>query len=199
MNSVLSSIETQLPYYLSKDRKEGLLKALKDFPDNMDYYLDKNSSLNSEILQGDGLNSLKIIQYETLATKSIRGILLSNSCDLDSNNSRDRGLKAVIAPIIKLSKYKLILERIGVTEDKILAKMANIKAQKVTDIFYLPPVNSCDEEHIVILDDLHSIPLKFLSLETQNEKIFTLSQAGFYLFLLKISVHFCRFHENIER
>lgn len=199
MKSVLNSIENQLPYYLSKDRKEGLLEALKDFPKHMDYYLDKNSLLNSEILQGDGLNSLKIIQYETLATKNIRGILLSNSCDLDSNNSRDRGLKAVIAPIIKLSNYRLILERAGITEDKILAKLASIKAQNVTDIFYLPPVNSCDQEHIVILDDLHSIPLQFLSLGTNNEKIFTLSQAGFYLFLLKISVHFCRFHENIER
>ena len=109
-------------------RKEGLLEALKDFPEHMDYYLDKNSLLNSEILQGDGLNSLKIIQYETLATKNIRGILLSNSCDLDSNNSRDRGLKAVIAPIIKLSNYRLILERAGITEDKILAKLSSIKA-----------------------------------------------------------------------
>lgn len=35
--------------------------------------------------------------------------------------------------------------------------------------------------------------------KNQSIKLVTLSQQGFYMFLLKLSIHFCRFQENIAR
>ncbi|MGZ5601252.1 MAG: hypothetical protein ACXWFX_11735, partial [Methylobacter sp.] len=56
-----------------------------------------------------------------------------------------------------------------------------------------------ESDHIVLLDDLHTLPVKLFCEKNDREKQFTLSQAGFYLFLFKLSIHFCRFHENVLR
>lgn len=52
---------------------------------------------------------------------------------------------------------------------------------------------------MALLDDLHTMNLKKFEDISERKKILTLSQIGFYIFLFKISVHFCRFHEAIER
>ena len=72
-----------------------------------------------------------------------------------------------------------------------------IRAQGVTSIFYLPADDLLEEEHVALLDDLHSMPLEAHG--QAAEKLFTLSMAGFYLFVFKLSVHFCRLHENVDR
>ena len=53
-----------------------------------------------------------------------------------------------------------------------------------------------EEDYVVLLDDLHSIPL---ASHPGDQKLFTLSMAGFYLFIFKLSVHFCRLHEHVDR
>ena len=35
--------------------------------------------------------------------------------------------------------------------------------------------------------------------DIEKEKLYTLSQEGFWVFLIKLSIHFCRFHENVPR
>jgi hypothetical protein len=40
----------------------------------------------------------------------------------------------------------------------------------------------------VLLDDIHSMPVQVYEEEKSKGKIFTLSQAGFYLFILKLSI-----------
>lgn len=86
-----------------------------------------------------------------------------------------------------------------IPEDTIVAKLDAIKKQLVTNIVYLP---ECDHipESIIFLDDVHQIPTEQLrtSLEKQD-KILTLSQVGFYILLFKLSIHFCRFHEDVAR
>jgi len=78
-------------------------------------------------------------------------------------------------------------------------KLAAIREQKVTSLFYLPPGGRLDGEYIAVLDDIHSLPYSAFATRGGREKLFTLSQVGFYLFLFKLSVHFCRFHENVPR
>jgi hypothetical protein len=63
----------------------------------------------------------------------------------------------------------------------------------------MPTGGALSSEHVVVLDDVHSMPAQVYESEKKNGKIFTLSQAGFYLFILKLSIHFCRFHENLAR
>lgn len=199
MNSVLKLVDEQFPYYLTAERKEGLEEALKDFPDNMNYYLNNNSLFESELLQGDAIYGLRIINYDTLEARNVKGVLLSNSCDLDLSNNRDYRLKATFAPLIKLKNYENLLLKNGTSKQKVESKIQAIRHQELTNVFYLPPFCSSEDEYIVLLHDIHSIPIDTIDLEGQNQKAFTLSQAGFYMFLFKISIHFCRFHENIER
>jgi hypothetical protein len=43
------------------------------------------------------------------------------------------------------------------------------------------------------------MPLHAFSEDGERRKLVTLNQLGFYLFVLKLSIHFCRFAEGISR
>ncbi len=196
MDITAEDIKEHIPYYLTQADKDGLIKALKDFPDKMNYYTTKHQD---ELLQGDGWNSLDIINLETTERKSIKGIILSNSCDISPENPRDIPARIVFAPIIPLSLYKDLLSQKDIKAEKISSKISSIKQQKITSLFYLPKGGCLNSDYIAVLDDLHTIPAHYFYKKTDRKKEFTLSQAGFYLFLLKLSIHFCRFHENVFR
>lgn len=190
------SIQDYIPYYLTQEAKKGLIEALKDFPEKTNYYTELYPN---EILQGDGFYSLDVIRFEDGKRDEIKGILLSNSCDIDEKNRRELPIKISFAPLIRLNDYIALLQRQGFNEHSIDSKVRAIKEQKVSYMFYLPKNENFDDEHIALFSDLHTIPLSALKSKGKPKKLFTLSQVGFYIFLFKISIHFCRFHEGIER
>lgn len=196
MQITTESIQTQIPYYLTQKAADELAKALDRFPREIEYYLNQYPS---DALQGDGWTSLEVIQFETGARKQVKGMLLSNSCDIDPENARDFPPKIIFAPLVKLDRYTALLTEIGIDADKIASKVAAIKEQKVTTVFYLPKGAQLDAEYIALLDDVHTMPFAYFSGIADKKKIFTLGQVGFYLFLLKLSVHFCRFNEQVDR
>jgi hypothetical protein len=192
-------LKDQIPSYLTQEAKENLVKALNklpSFPDSVDFY---TSRYPDEIMQGDGWTNLGIIQYETLEKKEVKGIILSNSCDISPTNKRDIPAKVVFAPIIRLSNYKTLLSNAKVPPETITSKLESIRKQYITTLFYLPVGLGLEEEYIALLDDIHTIPYQSFENQKDTTKLFTLSQVGFYIFLFKLSVHFCRFHENILR
>jgi len=83
--------------------------------------------------------------------------------------------------------------------EQIDSKLTTIRRQRVTSLFFLPREGQLAAEYIAILDDLHTIPLHVFQKEPQREKLFTLNQMGFYLFILKLSIHFCRFQDGVIR
>jgi hypothetical protein len=190
------SIREQIPYYLTQDQKDGLTKALRDFPADTNYYL---HAYENELLQGDGWTKLQVRSFDTGEKKSILGIILSNTCDVAPENKRDFPAKIAFAPIIPLSAYVTLLYRSGINQDQVQNKVSSIREQRVTNIFFLPAGSGLQEDHIALLDDLHTMPAKIFELETEKSKSFTLSLIGFYLFVLKLSVHFCRFHDKVPR
>jgi hypothetical protein len=197
MEIIPDTLETYVPYYLTQEQKVGLVSALNDFRTNpVSYYINK---YRDELLQGDGWSNLDVIRLENGDRNSIKGIILSNTCDITPENKRPVPARITFAPIIKLSRYSAILANTDLTEQQVNAKIQAIRDQNVTTIFYLPPESSLDDEYIALLDDVHNIPATAFDLTNKNEKVFTLSMFGFYLFLLKLSVHFCRFHEEVTR
>jgi len=140
-----------------------------------------------------------LIRFETADRKQVRGIILSNSCDISPKNKRDIPANVVFAPIIKLKSFKSRLEQAHISEEKIKSKFSSIRNQMITTLFYLPQGAGLDDEYIALLDDIHTVPYRIFSDQNNRSKLFTLSQVGFYLFVLKLSVHFCRFHEEIAR
>ena len=190
------SIQEQIPYYLTQEAKDGLVKALADFPRSIDYFINKYSE---DVLQGDGWNSFVVFDFGNGERKPVKGILLTNSCDVFKDNKREFPPTFTFAPIVKLKNYLQKLEGAGLTQHQINNKVAAIKDQKVTNLFYLPQGANLEDEYIALLGDVHTVPLNVFEARQDRQKLFTLSQVGFYLFLLKLSVHFCRFHEEVER
>jgi hypothetical protein len=188
-------IREHLPKYLSPAKQEELVAHLRDF-ENRNYY---TTLFQEEALQGDGWTKLEVINFETGARDKIKGILLSNSCDIDSRNPRDFPPRIVFAPIVALGRFVELLNRSALEPEKIAKKVISIRKQHISSLFYLPQGGALDMDYIAILDDLHNVPLKRFMDDGERGKLFTLSQMGFYLFLLKLSMHLCRFQEGIAR
>ena len=134
--------------------------------------------------------------YSNQSKHKIKAMVLSNSCDVSRKNKREFPPRVSFAPLIKLEKIADRLSQAGISRTAVEAKIEAIRNQKVTSIFFLPKDTGLDDEYVVLLDDLHSMPLKNYK---GTEKVLTLSMAGFYLFAFKLSVHFCRLHENVDR
>ncbi|MBC7647683.1 MAG: hypothetical protein H7197_00980 [Vitreoscilla sp.] len=188
----------QIPYYLTQQEKEGLVAALSNWPRPIDYYA---ACWPNEVLQGDTWTRLPIRRFEDGEQGFISGIVLSNSCSIDPKNPRGLPTKITIAPIIALDKYLIALNAGGIASKSIEDKLLAIKEQRVHNIFYLPCGSGIAQDSIALLDDLHSFPTEAVDPgpHSDNKKLVTLSLVGFYLFVLKLSVHFCRFHENVSR
>lgn len=198
MGITYENLRDQIPYYLTQGQKEGFLKALEDFPINTNYYLFPGE-YNDTFLQGDGWTKLEARIFETGNKESILGIILSNSCDMSPENRRDIPAQITFAPLIPLSKYIQLLKANGVDQGRINDKMATIKEQKVSSVFFLPTGSGLKEDHIALLDQLYTMPLRVFMSEDTKSKVFTLSSIGFYLLLFKLSYHFCRFNERVAR
>lgn len=192
----LEQIQAFLPTYLTPEHKAQLYQELTSFPDNYNYYLHKD---DGDALQGDVWGGLPIYNVVNREEKEVSGIILSNSCDISLANNSDRRRKVVFCPVLSLERYRqqLLAAKNGETES-VENIISDIKKQKITYLFYLPAGGLLEEEGVVFFDDVHSMFIDIFE-ERKNSKIFTLSQYGFYLFLLKLSIHFTRFQEGVVR
>jgi hypothetical protein len=193
----VDSLGDHIPYYLTREQKEGLIRELKHFNSRpIAYYI---NGFPVEVLQGDGWSGFEVLRFEGGERRRVRGIVLSNTCDIAAGNIRDFPPRIVFAPIVKLDNYARWLQEGGFLRQVVEDKLRAIREQRVTSIFYLPGNGTLDAEYIARLDDLHSVPYSAFDLAEGRRKLFTLSMVGFYLFLFKLSVHFCRFHEEVVR
>lgn len=193
-------LKNQIPFYLTAET------AQKELVKNLDalnrgvttgYYISAAREPDADsMLQGDGWRGFQLLSFETGMKRAVRGIVLSNSCDISKDNDRVIAPKIVFAPIVQLSAIEARLKDRGLAEDAVAGRIAAMKNQSVTNFFFLPAGGPLDQDYVAILDDLHSMPV---TAHKGEEKLFTLSMAGFYLFAFKLSVHFCRLHENVDR
>jgi len=198
----IEDIQRYLPKYLSVDSQKELFDEIKKFIRNEDSYKLFTSFLLDErtIFQGDGLNGFRFYSFDREEIKTAPGIVLSNTCDISLDNERYLPSHIMYSPLINLDKYVLMLENKGITKEKIENHLKSIKNQEYTSIFYLPSIQGKIEESIVYLDRISNMRNSQESTDNLlKERIFTLSNFGFYLFLLKISIHFTRIREGVDR
>jgi hypothetical protein len=186
-------IKKYLPTYLSSESNEQLFKQIDSGKIDDNYYAFE-CPIENKILQGDGLNSIIVFN-------SAPAIVLSNTCDIDSDNRRMFQPNMVYAPIFNLEKYRLLLiEESLKTDDGVDAHINSIRRQEITQIFYLPQGSGMKYEGIVFLDRLLHYPIHLLTDDDIHQrKMFTLSNFGFYSFLVKLNIHFTRVKEGIDR
>lgn len=196
-------IRRYLPQYLSDESVEGLLQEIKNFPNNINniFYTDRLKNDNI-IFQGDALNDMPVVNLPDPIIKETLSIVLSNTCDLDLTNKRAFSSQICYAPIFNLEKYINSLKKLKKFKDPAsLNQHINlIKKQYITQILYLPIGGNLDYEGIVFLDRINNCHNTFINREQLSSKrLFTLSNYGFYLLLTKISIHFSRLKEKVDR
>ena len=133
--------------------------------------------------------------------RSTPAMILSNTCDISPSNERLLPSRVVYAPILQLEKYKQLLLCNTQKEQQVIDNhIKSIKNQFISNIFYLPKGINLEHDSIVFLDRLNNCPAGILTEEEiKKKKLFTLSNYGFYIFLIKISIHFTRIREEVDR
>jgi hypothetical protein len=151
------------------------------------------------LLQGDGIDSMPFISFPDLKLKEVPALLLSNTCDMSVDNKRMNHSRIMYAPILNFDKYGESLKK-NFPKDKVDNHLKDIREQHVSQILFLPKGGNLAYNGIVFFDRAISLPL---SEDVVNgmcgRKLFTFSNFGFYLFLLKLSIHFTRIQEKIDR
>ena len=196
-DEIFEQVSLFLPKYLTPSQKQELYSEMQKFPCATQFYLHR-PDLRDQLLQGDGWQGFIAINFHTGQRKAVSGVILSNSCDVSTDNSRTLPVNILFAPIVSLSQYEQLLLANGKTPAQVGSQFNEIRNQKVTTMFYLPRLSGVIEESIILLDDIHVHPLRDF-LEVSHESLFQLNQFAFYLFLIKLSIHFCRFQEDIQR
>ncbi|NEW79845.1 MAG: hypothetical protein GZ086_10570 [Gelidibacter sp.] len=200
MNS--DEIKLYLPKFLSSESERQLFEGLKDFPKNIDERLYTSALKESSIIfQGDGIKDMLVINLPNTSIKEAKSIVFSNTCDMAPNNIRNFPSQIVYAPIFNLQKYKqALIEKSSKSKKEISSHIKAIKEQKITQIFYLPKINDKIEDSIIFLDRVNNCSQEYLqSKELKQDRLFTLSDYGAYLFVFKLSIHFSRIKDNVDR
>lgn len=198
----LDDFKLYLPKFLSVESDKELFNSLKNFPYNIDSRLYTEFLRDSDIIyQGDGIKEILYINLPDPNIKPVPSIILSNTCDIDLKNIRNFPSQIVYAPIFNLAKYQAALYRNSKkTKQQINAHIDSIKRQEITQVFYLPEIEGKIEDSIVFLDRVCNFPNKLISRSDLNKnRLFTLSDYGAYLFILKLSIHFTRIQDKVER
>lgn len=190
-----------LPRYLSDPG--ALYVELANFPDNIDDRIYMSKKLEEEtVFQGDGFPDLPYVHLPDATVRQTKCLVLSNTCDICLNNKRFVPPRVVYGAIIDLEKYEKRLRESGAypAPEAVRNHISDIRKQRVTSIFYLPKHERLGHEGMVLLDSLFNCPIESVcDSEMPRRRLFTLSDYGFYLLLLKISVHFSRLQENFNR
>ena len=196
------NLKRQIPYYLTAEDRRVLVDELKAIASGqkVSYILGSfHDNFIDTMLQGDGWRGFQVFSFETGERRSVRGLVLSNSCDIDPDNPRDLPTRIIFVPLVKLSTYQSMLDKSSISIARIKEKIHAIKAQQTTNLFFLPAGGSLKEDYLIRFDEAQSMPRKAHQKCDEREKLFTLSNTGFYMLVFKLSIHFCRLQENISR
>jgi hypothetical protein len=193
---ILEQVRLFLPKYLSPGRQEDLWRELRSFPHNRTIYSDRHAE--PDILQGDGWRGFVAINFHSREHKVVSGLVLSNSCDVSPGNRRALVPTVTFVPLMRVSRYMELLAEAGQTEQQRESVQETMRKQEVTSLMFLPAVHGVMDQSVANFNDVHAHPLDdFVARE--RSRLFRLSDFGFYLFLFKLSIHFTRMLEGVQR
>jgi len=198
----IDDIKLFLPKYLSSESEKELLENLENYSKKVQpNYFSPIFSTRSELLQGDAVDGLIIINLPDTRMENKKGILLSNTCDMYLDNKRIYPTSLTYAPLINFPAFIAGLnQNFPDKANEVKNLESDIRNQRITSTFFIPGSVSLPTDTFIFLDRICSVKN---SQQLQNElisnKIFSLSNFGFYIFLFKISLHFSRIREGIDR
>lgn len=183
-----------MPSYLSADQSRSLRRAISEFP-RIDPFYWRPEQEAGELLQGDGWTGFVVRRFDSGEGRRVKALILSNSCDIDTRNRSLHARRILFCPLVSFSSLSaLVMQQDPGGQEHLDA----IRKQLVFNIFYLPSGQHSSHEYCAFLDDIHTQPLDAF-LAAPREELFKLSQAAFYLLLMKLSLHFTRLGEGVVR
>ena len=203
MSQWFEDLKTYLPKYLSDDAQKNLFADLSQFPGNIDGRLYTMRLLNEmTIFQGDGLASLWVADLPNEKIGKARVMVLSNTCDIAPDNKCLLGPRILYCPIISFPKYENLIraQANGLPDFNPSGHCDAIRRQHNSSMFYLPKNDKLGEDAIAMLDRINNCDAQAVDLrDLVTNRLFTLSDYGFYLFLFKLSLHLTRIREGVSR
>lgn len=193
---LLERVRLTLPPYLGAETKKELLAQLLEYPENRNYY--GTIPGETEPVQGDAWRGFMVLDFHTAEREVVLGLVVSNSCDIAAENSPEPDQCLLFAPLLNLDQYIGFLQEAGKTQQQIDETLSDIRKQEIHRLFYLPAVPGVQGESLVRLDDMHAQPLSSIKPDA-IQRVFTLNQYGWYVLLIKLSIHFTRMAEDLER
>lgn len=204
--------EKRLPNYLTWPEKDRLKRALEQFLLNeagkkskiqySNFYLSRPQDF---IYQGDLFHSVSLPFWDsktkTFETDFSPAILLSNSCDASPGNERNIPKQVVFAPIIPFSEFEIDVRQ-GRSKEKVESILNQVRNQLVSNLLFLPNPKNQEDGFIAFFDKAFSLPtnaIPSLFSDLKKERYLTLDNFGSYLLIVKLSFHFCRVPEEVER
>ena len=163
------------------------------------FYLHKKTDY---FLQGDILRSVRQPNWnvETHKFEKIyaKALILSNTCDMDMTNDRVIPKEIVLAPLTPFADF---VEELGtlLKGEKLERIIQGVISQIYSNVFYLPPVQSTNDDYVCFFDNVFWFPTEELNTfvaDMPQNRIASLDYFGYYLFLVKLSYHFCRLPEE---
>ena len=118
-----------------------------------------------------------------------------------TNTLRNFCQEIVLAPLIPFADFVEEL-RLLVDGKKLETIIQGVKSQIYSNVFYLPPVQGVNDDFVCFFDNVFWFPTEELNTyqkDIDQARIASLDYFGYYLFLVKLSYHFCRLPEEKQR
>ena len=207
----LELIRTYLPKYLTPELNENLFSIVSEnFPLSDNSELIYYNNLETDLYyQGDAVVDIpfSVFSKGEYSTNYLKGVIMSNTCDITSQNERIDSSFIQFSSIFTLQDYIDKLNEKRISQDKIDSFISNLKSNRISNLFYLPKIKDVIDESFIRFDINVTLPINIFENDTYNkeykskggDRLFSFSNYGFYLFLIKLSVHYCRFREGVFR
>ncbi|HYX05936.1 MAG TPA: hypothetical protein VE912_04305 [Bacteroidales bacterium] len=194
-------IHRHLPTYLNPEDRKNLFDEIKSFPSNIDSRIySSHPSLSKDIIyQGDIIANQPFILLPENNLKNSQVLVISNTCDIDLSNNNIKSPRVVYCPIISFSNYKNLVYKSYEKEQSANDHLNSVRKQEITDMFYLPEHGDI-KESIVLFDAANNYRMEpSQAKEMLENRITSLGNYGFMLFIVKLSIHFTRIEEGVNR
>lgn len=195
---IFEDLDIKLPLYLSEGAAKKLYAEIKDFPNNIHkMYWDSTEAYAS---QGDGLRGLPSIRLPEERIERFPVMVISNSCDIDPSNPEKSPPRIMYCPIIKLAGYEKYLASRGVSKESLEQHIKTLREQHISSKFFLPAGPGLSEDCVVFLDYVNNCDITELpAYQFGERRMFSLNLYGWYILLIKLSIHFTRMGEGMQR
>ena len=190
--------------FIDEHSKEKCKRCFRQIPTNLSTWI-YSYKLQEDIYQGDVVDRLDLVyneingdSLETRSFEDIPCILLSNTCDMNTKG-KTREKYISVAPLYSYKEF-VELKPVEYSISSWREFLYAVKENRITDILFLPAKNELDDS-VVLLDRISSFDPKLLEFKLNKEKakkILSLSQIGFYYFLIKLTHHFARSENKAE-